>query len=215
MTDLNRVYCKIRLYDNIFVFFREQQLPLELEKIRNVIMNHSSSLAILQTSLSKAALKERQSNEIAVAEENKSLKDKNELKNGLIAAGQENINFIDDIEIAKKQIRIKSLIETDCGDENQQLVEIHPENKSFSQNISARSVSQNNSAQIFIQNLDDRSTEEVNKHKNLINEKLITLSIWCCKPYRGVTTFVFRFPIIVISNKNCNCRLSKFFCPKL
>ena len=78
MTDLNRVYCKIRLYDNIFVFFREQQLPLELEKIRNVILNHSSSasLAILQTSLSKAALKERQSNEIAVAEENKSLKDK-------------------------------------------------------------------------------------------------------------------------------------------
>ena len=160
MTDLNRVYCKIRLYDNIFVFFREQQLPLELEKIRNVIMNHSSSLAILQTSLSKAALKERQSNEIVVAEENKSLKDKNELKNRLIT-GQENINFIDDSEIAKRQIMIKSLIETDCGDENQQLVEIHPENNSFSQNISAQSVSQNNSAQIFIQNLDDISTEEV------------------------------------------------------
>ena len=73
-----------------------------------MILNHSSSsLAILQAPLSKASVKKQLSNEIAVTEENKSLIDQNKLRNGLVA-GQENINFIGDREIAKSQTMIKS-----------------------------------------------------------------------------------------------------------
>jgi hypothetical protein len=139
-----------------FCIFRDQPLPLELEKIRTVILNHSSSLAILQSSLSKANLQNK------------------------VANGQDNICFTEDSESAKRPLTSESLIETDGTNKREDIVQIGANKKEgiveigankkediveiHTENNSNRNFIQKDSAVKVKQNLDANSpTDEVKK----------------------------------------------------